>query len=386
MRQALLALLTACAAIAQLPPSTTLSGPDRQGFDAEVARLETLLESAPDQAAVTYQVARTMAFGQQWPEAIAWLKRAMAFQSGIDPARDSAFLTLRSTSEFQQIVDTARTATPAVSHSTAAFQIAEGDVVPESMAVDPHAQGFYFGSQTKGKIIRCSSHGACSDFATGLGVVLGLKISGPFLWLVSNSTDRSELLKYDTASGRRLASYAVQGRGHTFNDLTIAPSADVFVTDTTAGAIWSLRPGDTQLTRLPVAVPFANGIALSTHGNALYVSTFPDGITLVDLKTRTAAPIARPAGITLVSIDGLYATSRSLIAVQNGFMSPRVVRLRLDHTGRTIERMDVLECRNPLFDGVTTGAIARGHFFYMANIQDEKKAGFNPIVVLKIRL
>jgi hypothetical protein len=39
-----------------------------------------------------------------------------------------------------------------------------------------------------------------------------------------------------------------------------------------------------------------------------------------------------------------------------------------------------------LFEGVTTGVIAGGEFFYMANIQDDKKTGFNPITILKVPL
>jgi hypothetical protein len=44
------------------------------------------------------------------------------------------------------------------------------------------------------------------------------------------------------------------------------------------------------------------------------------------------------------------------------------------------------ERRNPLFDGVTTGVVAGDNFFYMANIQDDKKSGFNPIIILKVHL
>ncbi|MDZ4799933.1 MAG: hypothetical protein SGI92_17385 [Bryobacteraceae bacterium] len=45
----------------------------------------------------------------------------------------------------------------------------------------------------------------------------------------------------------------------------------------------------------------------------------------------------------------------------------------------------MLERRNPLFDGVTTGVIADCDFFYMANIQDDKTSGFEPITVLRLR-
>jgi hypothetical protein len=64
----------------------------------------------------------------------------------------------------------------------------------------------------------------------------------------------------------------------------------------------------------------------------------------------------------------------------------RVVRFTLTKTLRKIERFDILERRNHLFDGVTTGVIAGGDFFYVANIQDNKTAGFSPITILQIRL
>jgi hypothetical protein len=67
-------------------------------------------------------------------------------------------------------------------------------------------------------------------------------------------------------------------------------------------------------------------------------------------------------------------------------MNPRVIRLVLSRDLRGIEKYEILERRNPLFDGITTGVIANGSFFYMANIQDEKKNGFVPISVLKIHL
>jgi hypothetical protein len=75
-----------------------------------------------------------------------------------------------------------------------------------------------------------------------------------------------------------------------------------------------------------------------------------------------------------------------LIAIQNGFMTPRIARFSLSPNLRTIERFEILERRNPLFEGVTTGVVSGGDFFYMANIQDDKQTGFSPIRVLKLHL
>jgi hypothetical protein len=105
-------------------------------FRAEIARIERLLPSAPDKATVTYEMARTFAFAKQWPETIQWLRKAAELRAGLDPLRESVFAELRGTREFEEILTIVREATPPVSHSSPAFQVAEGDLTPESVAYD----------------------------------------------------------------------------------------------------------------------------------------------------------------------------------------------------------------------------------------------------------
>jgi len=372
-------------ASAQLPVSGTLSDTDWALFRAQVARTEKALDSAPDKATATYEMARTWAAAKQWPETIVWLRKVAAFNSGLDPSRDSIFAELRGTREFAAIDAAVRQATPLVSRSRPAFQIAEGDLVPESVAYDPQGKQFYFGSMKKGKVVRCSSSGECTQFASGFGTVVGLKVHGRGLWFLSNSDQESALIHCDLDSGAVIHKYWVAGGGHNFNDLVIAPDGDVYLTDTRAGVVWRRASGHADLEKLPASFPLANGIALSPD-NRLYVSTYPDGITVLDLKTGVAAAIQRPRELCLATIDGLYFHRGALIAIQNAFMTPRVVRLVLSHDLRAIQRFEILERRNPLFEGVTTGVVTGGEFFYMANIQDDKKFGFNPITVLKLRL
>ena len=371
---------------AQLPTSGTLSDKDWPLFRAEVGRIEKLLSSAPDTATVTYVMARTWAAAKQWPETMQWLRKVVGFRAGLDPSRDSVFFDLRGAREFEAIVSAVREATPPVSHSRPAFIVPEGDLAPESMAYDPTGKSFYLGSMRKGKVVRCSGTGNCTQFAGGLGIVLGLKVYGSGLWLLNNSDTESALIHYDLASARVIRKYAVTGSGHNFNDLAIASTGDVYLTDTRAGAIWHLAKGAADLKRFPGRFEFANGITLSPDGTLLYVSTFPDGITVVDLQTHAATPIARPPGVCLATIDGLYFYRGALIAIQNAFMTPRVARFNLTRDLRRIERFEVLERRNPLFEGVTTGVVVGDELFYMANIQDDKQTGFNPITILKLHL
>jgi hypothetical protein len=331
-------------------------------------------------------MARTWASAKQWPETMQWLHKVVELGTGLDPSHDSMFAELRGTQEFEKILAAVREATPVVSHSSSAFKVPEGDLVPESLAYDPKGKHFYFGSMNKGKVVRCSTIGNCSQFAVGLGTVLGLKVHGNGLWFLSNSDDESALIHYDLASAQLIRRYVISGAGHNFNDLVIAPAGDVYLTDTRAGAVWHLVNGAADLTKLPERFEFANGITLSPDSNLLYVSTFPDGVTVVDLKTHAVAPIAHPTDVCLATIDGLYFYRGALIAIQNGIMTPRVVRFALTRDLRAIDRFDVLERRNPLFEGVTTGVVVGGEFFYMANIQNEKKTGFNPIAILKLHL
>ena len=372
-------------ATCQLPQSEALSDADRAALHAAIDRLEKLLPNAPDKITVTYEIARTWAAGRQWPQAIEWLRRTVALNAGLDPSRDSIFAPLRGAAEFDAILAEVRDATPPISHSQRSFQIPEGDLVPESMAYDVKTKQFYLGSTRKGKVIRCLPSGACANFADGLGEVLGLKIAADTLWLLSNSRNESALIRYDLGSGS-LRKFPAPGSGHELNDLAIAPSGDIYLTDTPAGSVWHLAPGAAGLEKLPQQFPLANGIALSPDARLLYVSTYPDGIQVVDLKTGVVAPIGRPGDVCLAAIDGLYFYRGALIAIQNAFMTPRVVRFTLSRDLRAIERFEVLERRNPLFDGIRTGVIVGSEFYYMANVQDDKKSGFVPITVLKLHL
>jgi len=215
--------------------------------------------------------------------------------------------------------------------------------------------------------------------------VLGLKVFGAGLWVLSNSDKESALMHFELASGRLVRRYAVSGP-HNFNDLAFARSGAVYVTDTRMGAVWELKHDGAELTRISGEFGHANGIAVSGDGRMLYVSTFPDGLTLVDLKTNAVQPVARPGDLCLATIDGLYFYRGALIAIRNAFMSPRVVRMRLRKDLRGIEGFEVLERRNPLFDGLTTGVIVGNELFYMANIQDEKQSGFQPITILSMAI
>ena len=389
--RAIAAFTLAHAAFAQLPPSETLSPQDAQSVRTEIARLERLAQTAPDRCAVVNQIARVWASAGQYPESVAALRNVVSLNAGFDIARDKGFAKLGDATEFQALVRQARETTPPIQTSQPAFKVSEGDLVPENLAYDPATREFFFGSTTKNKIVRCSATGVCQPFADGLGTVLGLKVDSATktLWATSNASKESGLFHYDLASGKLIRKFTLTGP-HVFNDLVVTKAGDVFVTDTRAGAVYRLRHTSNDLEILAGAekLTAANGIALSPDQTMLYVGSFGDGISLVDPASGKTRPIARPPSVCLASIDGLYAYRRSLIAIQNGPMTPRVVRLHLDSTWERIIKLEVLERRNPIFDGVTTGVLTSRDFYFTANMQDDRPAGtkFDPLTVLRIAL
>ncbi|HWF46377.1 MAG TPA: hypothetical protein VG168_05185, partial [Bryobacteraceae bacterium] len=326
-----------------------------------------------------FQVARTYAAGGQYREAMDWLKKVIDSNLGFDPSRDKLFANLRDVKEFRALVDEARAQTPRVSNSRLVHIVPETDLFPENLAYDPTTKDFFFGSTYKDEVVRCGQSGACEPLVAphrdGLGYVLGLKIDprSRTLWTTSNTENGASLRHYSLPSGQLIRSYPLLG-AHLLNDLVVSSSGQVFVTDTKGGAVYKLSSENDGLQRLAPSHVFtaANGIALSPRETTLFVSSFGDGIDAIDLASQSVRALPHPADVCLGYIDGLYALDGSLIAIQNGPMVPRIVRFALSSGGSEILSMKVLERRNPLFDGITTGALVGDQLYYVANTQLDK--------------
>jgi len=159
------------------------------------------------------------------------------------------------------------------------------------------------------------------------------------------------VMRFDLATGKLLEKRVFSGK-HTLNDLVVTRRGDVFVTDTRAGAVY--RNAEVFVK----GVTFANGIALSDDETKLYVADFGDGIAVVDVATGARRPMARPSNLCLATIDGLYFHTGHLIAIQNGIMTHRVIKMQLDPKGTRIKNFEVLARRDPQLDEITTGALA----------------------------
>lgn len=377
---------------AQIPSAEALSPADAEGFREEIQRLERLRQTAGDQCTVTYALARTWAAGGQFPKAFDTLEKVAELKVGLDPANDEVFKKLKDAKEYRGLLERIRADTPPIVKSTPAFIIQEPDLAPEGIAYDARRKRFFLGSTLQHRIITCSDKGVCRtlvrDGQDGLGEVLGLRVDprDSTLWAAANSSTESGVFHYDGSSGKLIRKYSIGRTGHLFNDLVVDKQGRVFVTDSAAGTVYWISSEGLRVFNEGLKVEAANGIALADGPSPrLYVAGFPDGVTVVDITSRTFHALWHPAGLCLATIDGLYYSHGDLLAIQNGIMTHRIVRFHLSRDA--IDGFEMLERRNPSFDGgPTTGALAGNHLYYVANPQLDKAAAHQPLQVLRLSL
>ncbi|MBJ6759958.1 SMP-30/gluconolactonase/LRE family protein [Myxococcaceae bacterium JPH2] len=291
--------------------------------------------------------------------------------------------------EFQAVAKRIAAREVVVARSQPLFTLAERDFLPEGIAWDARTGTFFVGSLRHRKVVAFGADGVARDFISeardGLWSVLGIKVDTArrHLWLASRAGTMGKdipeaqrghtgIFQYDLDSGALLRKVTWTGKlgEHLFNDLALHPNGDVYVSDTDAGQVHVLRAGSDALVPLvpPGTVVGANGLALSEDGARLYVADYR-GLWWVDLASGRASPVQSPPGTTLGGIDGLIPQGEggALVAIQNGLGRGRVLRLMLGSDPARVERVEVLETGNALFETPTTGVVAQGRFVYIAN-------------------
>jgi sugar lactone lactonase YvrE len=396
-------LLTSPALPPQLPVSSLPPELREQAAEVEAARRQY-----PDNPCVLYQVAALYAKAGRTEQALATLREMAAKHSGVDPRLRDGFQSLAGNHEFLEIKRQIRRENPPVLHSRPAFTITEADLIPEGIAWSDKQRRFYLGS-VKRKIIAVDEKGRARDLvppaADGLGVVVGLRVDDQRgeLWAASEQMAPHPglvrgIFRYRLNDGKLLAKYPVKdGEADLVNDLTVAPDGTLYATASNSGSLVTVRPGSASAEVLlpPHSLPDPNGITVSRDGRYLFVAGWY-GITRVDLRSRATLLLKSSPQIAAGCFDGLYEYQGDLVGIQNCVHDTgRVLRLRLNPAQDSILSAQVLESYNPLFDAVTTGAIAGDRFYFMANTQIHSigpggtipgDAKFDPIRILHLNL
>lgn len=269
--------------------------------------------------------------------------------------------------------------------SKIAFEVSEKDLIAEGLAYDPVDDCFYLSSIFKRKIVRAEKSGKHADFTStaqdGLFQVLGMKVDAErrILWAcsevesINKETDGySGIFKYDLTTGKLIKKYVIDNKAgpHLFNDLVFNSARDVFFTDSRAGCVYTINHAKDVIEPFttPNSFTYPNGIALSSDGRHLFVAD-AKGIAVLDPKSARRTQLKPPQNNEIRGFDGLYYYRNSLIGIQNAPRLQRVIRLFLNAEVTAVERVEVLDRNNPLFNIPTTGTIVGDEFYFIGNSQ-----------------
>lgn len=356
--------------------STALAASVSERLRTEIKTLEAILPQAVDRGAVLFLLAHDYARLDEHAKALDLLKQCIAPDEGFDPAGDNAFAPLRSDREFQSLVERVRQKTPPVHRAQLAFTIAQNDLFPEGLAVDPATHFFYMGSEYHNKIVKISQAGEVTDFVKE-GIYDLMPVGGVHIdptdhsvWCATDpgKKNRSEIAHFD-AQGKLLERYRPSTPGpHGLNDLVLRGKNEIYVTDSDGNHVLRFDRTSHRFVELNLgrSVSGPNGITVSDDRNVLYVAD-DLGVIRMDLRTNQAQDVKPSAHDTMAGVDGLYWYQGGLVGIEYGTGAYRVMRWKLSADGREVKSSEVLERGTDMVHNPTTGAILDGKLYFMAN-------------------
>lgn len=384
-------------------------------YPAFLENMKLALQLRPNHPRLTYNLAIANALNGRTDDALDWLDKVIRMGMIVPADADPDFASVRDNPRFKTILARIESNKAHSGTSQTAFTLHEKGVVPESVAYDPRTKAFFLSSIYKRKIIRIDAKGVASDLATeadGLWSVFGMRVDADrrILWACTaahpqmshyNAAENgtSAILKFDLKTGKLLKKYLLPNATgqHLLGDMVLNSRGDVFASDSISPEIYVIRQGASEMELFLRSSDFSSpqGLAFSSDERSLFLADYSNGIFSIDVATKRITNFPAPSGSTLLGIDGLYSYNGSLIAVQNGVNPQRIIRLSMKPGDTGIDRLDVIEANNPVFDEPTLGVMIKDSFYYIANSQwgaiDEKGTLAPPEklkdpVVLKIDL
>ena len=384
---------------AQIAPPKDSKFYERQAIKAYQAKdLPAFLENMkqadslnPNHPRIAYNLASAYALNGDANSAIRNLNNLNSMKLYFPIEKDDSFTAIKSNADFQDLLRRNEANAKPIGHAQTAFTVQEKGLVAESVAYDPATRIFYLASVAQRKILRVNEHGKATIFAdrsAGLWSVFGMKADAKHgvLWVTSTAHKqmpdlRSDengmtgIFKFDLLSGKLIKKYLIpnQPKPHWLGDLSVAPNGDVYATDSISPTIYVIRKRKDEIEPFLEDSAFVSpqGLDFTPDGKFLFMADYSKGIFKITIATKQVTKLSPAEHSTMLGIDGLYYLQNSLIGTQNGVKPQRLVRMFLSKDLATVEKFEVLEANNPLFDDITLGVLVGKQFYFIANSQWE---------------
>ena len=353
---------------------------DKRGYLDAALKVRILLNDAPDAVEAT---ASAYAADGDNQHAIAALNEFAAMGQADDAmlaGTDKAFVALHDLPEYKSILEHFQQNKTPVARSERVFTLSDAGLVPEDIDFDPQLKAFLITSVREGKIVRVTSSGQVSAFASSPSrwPMLAIKVDAKHnrVWATEVALDgftsapksdwgKSAVLCFDLA-GRLLN--RIEGPPHTaLGDMALTVDGIPIVSDG-GGAVYKVEGGRLVLINgkdfISPQTP-----AMLPGGNLVAVPDYARGIGILDLRNGQVRWLNQHGGAkaALNGVDGLYYFDGALILTQNGTSPERVVRMKLDRSMTSVVSEEIIERSTATLGDPTHGVVVGDWFYYIAN-------------------
>jgi hypothetical protein len=308
--------------------------------------VDSLLGAHP---AAVLSLARIAALSGDSAEALAQIGRVA--EMGVTTRRlaDTAFNGLRASPRFRDLARTIDGNAATIGSARVFATLPDSDAIGEDLAFEPSSSRFIVSDVRHGRLFSVGMHGEVSTINVplpgGWGI-LGVAVDAPrgAVWMTAVAlpqgagytaadSGHAAILRYDLASGRVMRRFDLPSPSAAApGDLAVAENHDLFSGDGQTGAVYMIRAATDSLETLVPAgrLHGTQQPAIAPDHRTIFIADYGRGIARVDRASGAITWLTYPKDVTLSGIDGLIVRGRDLIAVQNGVVPNRVVRLTLD--------------------------------------------------------
>ncbi len=347
----------------------------KQDYAAALAATRAALELRPDSPRYLYNLAAMHALLGARDEALRALGRLAALGVYLPAERDKDFASLQGDPDFRRLVRQLDAHREPHGAADVVAELPGRTGILEGLAFRPRTGDLFLGDVHHRCIWRRDRDGQVHRFSAEDEELFGcfalaIDEARNTLWAVTTATPEmagytaemkgvTGVAEFNLATSelRRVVLLPGDGRDHFLGDLLLLEDGSLVATDSRAPILWRLPAGAEEWIKVAESPAFASLQGVVAWRRDLVVSDYSNGFFVVDPVRGSVRPLAAPPGTTLLGVDGLVALPDSLVAVQNGVVPQRVLRINLDPAAETITSVQVLAAGLPNFTDLSLIAL-----------------------------